>query len=111
MRAGKQHQRVAVGWRFRERVVREQPGAAGLFSTTTGWPRRSESFCPRRRLTRSLPEPEASRPGNASAGGYCCAIASPEASAASAASIATGKFDVHFASVERERKGPNTIGE
>jgi len=29
MRAGKQHQRVAVGRRFRERVVREQPGAAG----------------------------------------------------------------------------------
>src|SRR6266853_6357572 len=81
------------GGDFASASFASSPAPPGLFSTTTGWPRRSESFCPRRRLTRSLPEPGGEptrkRIGRA---GYCCAIVSAEASAASAASIAAANL-------------------
>src|SRR6267143_4225665 len=76
------------GGDFASASFASSPAPPGRFSTTTGWPRRSESFCPRRRLTRSLPEP-GGEPTRKRTGltGYVCEIVSPAASAAKTASI------------------------
>src|SRR6267143_149543 len=81
------------GGDFASASFASSPAPPGRFSTTTGWPRRSESFCPRRRLTRSLPEP-GGEPTRKRTGltGYVCEIVSPVASAASAASIAAANL-------------------